>query len=310
MQKCYELSSGKICATEAKNASIFVYVNPDESERKYLVEELSLDEHTLASSLDPEELGRLEFEPKHAAIIFKRPKRYSSEDNFLFKVSSQGFFLFKDKLFIITADDAGLFDGRQFRDVPSILDLFLRSLYRGVLHFEEHLRVMNQISDELEQQFNESTNNKSLMHMFTLEKGLVYYLNAISSNAKVLDRIKSHSPKLGISSEQIEYLDDLFIENNQCFEQANTYSKVLSSLMTARTSLISNNLNVTMKYLNAIVIAVAIPSFIAGVGGMSEFSMMTGSHRWFITYPLFLLAMIGVAVLTFFVIKKSEKYWK
>ena len=55
-------------------ANVLVYVNPDPQERKYLVESLKLDEHTLASALDPDELARLEFEPDHVAIIFKRPQ--------------------------------------------------------------------------------------------------------------------------------------------------------------------------------------------------------------------------------------------
>ena len=48
---------------------------------------MKLDEHTLASALDPDELARLEFEPDHVAIIFKRPRNYSSEDSFVFRVA-------------------------------------------------------------------------------------------------------------------------------------------------------------------------------------------------------------------------------
>jgi len=74
--------------------------------------------------------------------------------------------------------------------------------------------------------------------------------------------------------------------------------------------LVSNNLNVMMKNLNAIVIAVAVPSFFAGMGGMSEFSMITDPENWTLTYPLFLTSMIGLGLATFFVIKKIERYWR
>ena len=43
----------------------------DEAE---LQEQYNIDYHTLQSSLVPDELSRLEIEPDHAAIIFKRPR--------------------------------------------------------------------------------------------------------------------------------------------------------------------------------------------------------------------------------------------
>ena len=91
---------------------------------------------------------------------------------------------------------------------------------------------------------------------------------------------------------------------------AQIYSQVLSSLMDARASVISNNLNVMMKNLNAIVIAVAVPSFFAGIGGMSEFSRMINFSNWKVGYPVFVLIMIVLGITTFFAVKKFEKFWK
>ena len=53
-----ELSGGKV-VPDGESGNIYVYVNPDAAERKYLVETLKLDEHTLVSALDPDELARL-----------------------------------------------------------------------------------------------------------------------------------------------------------------------------------------------------------------------------------------------------------
>ena len=277
--------------------------------RRQLVDTLKVDEHTLGSALDPAELGRIEFEPEHAAIIFKRPKKYSAADNFLFKVNTSGFFLFADKLIIVGEKDSISFDARYYSRINSISDVFLRMLFQNIIHFTEHLKVMNLICDDLETKINKAMENKHLLNMFTIEKGLVYYMNAIRSNGRVLEKIKANASRMHLNAESQEYLDDLLIENSQCSEQANTHAQVLASLMDARASLVSNNLNVMMKNLNAIVISVAIPSFFAGVGGMSEFSMMTNPKNWMVTYPIFLSAMIGVGILTYVVIKKIEKFW-
>ncbi len=39
------------------------------------------------------------------AIIFKRPKNYSDEDQFEFKVSSMGLFRFQDRLVLVLPED-------------------------------------------------------------------------------------------------------------------------------------------------------------------------------------------------------------
>ena len=115
---------------------------------------------------------------------------------------------------------------------------------------------------------NTSMENRYLIDLFTLEKSLVYYLNAISGNGTVFERLKLNAMRLGFESEQTEMLDDLVIENNQCFKQADIYSNILSGMSDARASIVSNNLNVLMKNLNIITIAIMVPTFV-----VSAFSM-------------------------------------
>jgi len=43
---------------------------------------------------------------------------------------------------------------------------------------------------------------------------------------------------------------------------------------------------------------------IAGMGGMSEFSMMTQGIPWPISYSLFAVGMVGVAFLTWWILNK------
>jgi magnesium transporter len=309
MLKRYTIDCGKIVEIP-DDGMIHLYINPDEAEKKYLIDKLQIDEHTLTSALDPNELGRIEFDVAHVALIIKRPKRYRAEDNFLFKVESVGLFMFKEQLIMVINEEFPVFEGRQVTKVADIKDLVLKIIHRSTFHFEEHLKVISMCSDELETSINTSVGNKQLLSMFTLEKSLVFYLNAIGSNGRVIDKIKATAPKMGLSKENIEYLDDLAIENAQCNEMANIYSQVISGLMDARASVISNNLNVMMKNLNALVIAVAVPSFFAGVGGMSEFSGMIGFKNWWFAYPIFILTMVLMGIATFFTIKKVETFWK
>jgi magnesium transporter len=269
LKKMYISDNGKLFDDDKVSPFIYIYVDPTDDEKKELVEQYKIDEHTLSSSLDPDELSRLEFEPEHIAMIFKRPKHYAAEDNFLFKVLSVGVFVFKDKLIIVTKDDAPLFEGRPFLKVQSIQDVLLRMISRSIFHFLEHLRAINMLTGDIEEHISTSMVNKYLLNLFTLEKSLVYYLNAINSNAVLIEKLKNSAGKIGISPENVEFLDDLTIDNSQCREQANIYSQVLASLMDARASIVANNLNIRIKMLTMLTIAIMLPTLVVSFFSMN-----------------------------------------
>ena len=269
MLRRLEIQDRQLVETSEAEARILLYIDPDAEELHYLVESLGIDRHTLASSLDPNELGRVEYEPDHAAIIIKRPKQYCSEDNFFFKISSVGMFLFADRLVLVLAEDNLRFEGKHFRQLQSLRDVLLKIIFRSIWHFEEHLQVFNMIAEELEQKVNRSMENKHLLHMFTLEKSLVYYLNAIGSNGRVIEKLKATGSRLRFTAEDVEFLDDLTIENAQCQEMANTYSQVLASLVGARVSVVSNNLNALMKRLMLVTIGLMLPTAVFSIFGMN-----------------------------------------
>ena len=269
MIKQYQISEGKVAESDAASACIHVYINPDEEEKKHLLMAFSIDEHTLASALDPDEISRIEFEPNHTAMIFKRPKNYSSKDHFLFKVASFGVFLFKDHLIVVMTDDIQVFSGKLFSRVTSLLDVTLRLIGRTITHFMEHLKVINMITDSLEQKINTSMENKYLLNLFTLEKSLVYYLSAINSNAMLIEKIKNNAAKLGMTKDNADLLDDVIIENFQCIKQAEIYSNILASMMDARASIVGNNLNMLMKTLNIITIGIMVPTLVVSIFSMN-----------------------------------------
>ena len=231
----YSIIDGRISRDSGGTIPIDVYVLPDEQERRHLTEDLEIDEHTLASSIDPDETPRIEFEETHIAIILKYPKNYSADDNFLFRVKSMGIFMFADRVVVVVDDNVQLFNsGKPYVRISTPCEVILRILHQTIRHFESHLRVINMCSDEIETEINESSDNRSLLNMFTLEKGLVYYLNALSGNRRVIERIRATAGKFNFTEEHIELLDDLAIENRQFLDQAQVYSQVLSGLMDAR----------------------------------------------------------------------------
>ena len=315
MLQKYSVENGRLVQNSPGYPKINIYIRPDESERRYLIDECGLDEHTLLSSTDPDETPRIEFEKDHAAIIIKYPKNYSAEDNYFFRVKSMGVFLFSSAqtIIIILDDDQFIFSTGRLPafQCKTPQDILLRLLYQIIRHFEDHLRIINQVSDELEHAISGSTENKNLLSMFTLAKGLVYYQNALNGNSRLIERMKSAEAgtgvrMIGFTPENLEQLEDLSIENQQFLDQSKVYYEVLGGLLDARASIINNNLNILMKNMNAIVIAISIPTFFTGVGGMSEFTaMFHGKVAWYVAYPLFFGIMVLLALLIYWLIQRA-----
>lgn len=308
MMRHYRLQEHKLVLNDGDRAQsqVLVYVEPTDEEKKFLVDSFKIDEHTLHSALDPDEISRVEFEPEHIAIIYKRPKNYSGNEQFLFRVMSAGIFWFKERLILVVSEEIPLFDTKHFSRITSLNDLVMKILTRSIGHYLEHLRIINMISEQLEKKIDKAMENRYLINMFTLEKSLVYYLNAITANVMVIDKLKANAVRLGFTVEESEALEDLIIENHQCAKQAEINSHVLGGLLSAHASIISNNLNVMMKNLNAMVIAICVPTFVAGIGGMSEFTMMVGQEHWPVAYALFIAANILLGVGTYVLIRRWE----
>ncbi len=294
VKKHYTIVDRRLVEATDDGAPITIYNNPDEHERAHLVQHLQIDDHTLSSALDPDELSRLEFEPEHVAIIYKRPRNYSGAEQFLFRVSSAGVFLFKDRLVIVVPEEASIFDGAQFARVQSMPGVILRLLARSIIHFREHLKGISAVSDELQAKINTSMENRHLINMFALQKSLVYYVNSINSNGALLDRLKNYAPKIGLGTDDLELLDDLVIENQQCYRQAEIYSNILASLMDARASIVSNNLNVLMKTLNIITIGIMVPTLVVSAFSMNvAIPLQKHPQAFWLIMVMALLSAIG-----------------
>ena len=308
MLKTYKIEQGRI--VEASDGPIFLYVEPTSEEKAQLTSCYKIDEHNLASAMDPNELPRLELEEDHLALIYKAPKSYTAADNFVFRINSLGLFLYQDKLVIVAPPDFSELQGRAFTKVQNLPMLFLRMLSVCISHFISHLQVINEIASELEGKILKSMENRHLLLMFTIEKSLVYYINAISANGRVVERLKANAKNAqtgGLSPEMLEYVDDLAIENAQCLEQAQVYANVFTGLMNARASIVSNNLNVLMKSLTVINVVFMPLNVLAGVGGMSEFSMMTKNIPWPLAYSAFMLGLTAIGWITYYILVYMEK---
>ena len=117
-----------------------------------------------------------------------------------------------------------------------------------------------------------------------------------------------------IPEEAIYPYRDIYDHLAKFFELTETSRDIVTSLMEMYLSMLNNRMakaandtNSTVRRLTFITTIFMPLTLLASIGGMSEWSMMTGQQNWPIAYPLFLLAMIVVGVASYFLLKWFER---
>jgi magnesium transporter len=283
---------------------VLVFVAPDESEKSLIRSQFQLDEYDLSSTLDSDEVPRAETSPERTLIIWKIPRSARVSEAVELGVFPVSLLLAGDRLAFVMSEGQIAFSAREFRNCRDVKDVLLGFLLHTIRHFVGHLRVIKQMSSELERKITVSMENKHLLQMFALSESLVYYVDAIEGNGAVLSKLLAIAGAIGLDNRQRQLLDDIILENNQAARQANIYSSILSGLMDARGTIVNNNMNVLLKNLTLINIVFLPLNLIASIGGMSEWSMMTQGLSWEISYGLFSLGMAFFGWLTWIVVTR------
>ena len=308
MIKRFISSAGAFVLSEDVGSPLVTFINPSAPDKAALQSIARIDEHTLSSALDPDEVSRMEVHDDHLLLIWKRPRNYSAETELYFEVSSVGLVLTKERLAVVAADEIELpsIKSWQPRGIKSPVDILLYVLLGSIHHYTGHLKAIKLIARDLQAKINMSMENKHLIQMFNLSESLTYYMNAINGNGVVLSRLRAYMEKQGDSAgDVLSFVDDLIIENNQCFKQAEIYSDIFSGLMDARGTLVNNNMNVLLKNLTVINTIFLPLNLIASILGMSEFTAMTAGVDWRISYSLLTIGMVVVGWFTWLLLKHA-----
>ena len=136
---------------------------------------------------------------------------------------------------------------RHFHTAKKTRFLF-QIFYRNASSYLQHLRQIEKIISRIEVELHRSMKNEVLFQMMELEKSLIYFSTSLKSNEAVLERILRTKP-LKMYDDDAEFLEDVIIENKQAMEMSQIYLHILNGMTSAFATIISNNLNIVMKFL-------------------------------------------------------------
>lgn len=231
------------------------------------------------AALDPEESSRIEIEEDHILVVINVPKNHDSV-NGEYDTIPVGIIVTPEYLVTVCQENSDIFrnfDAPRWRSYSTFkrTRFLFQILYCSALLFLRDLRQMNRKSDKIEQDLRASMKNKELFLLLDLQKSLTYYSMSLRSNRVVVERLLrlTSNPQVNhiikFREEDEDLLDDVRVEYDQSIEMAQIQTVVLAGMMDAFASVISNNLNIVMKFLTSVTIVMAIPTMIASFFGMN-----------------------------------------
>lgn len=301
MYKRYDLVDGQL-VEENEKGDILIFIKPTEEEKKKLSDDFGIEDHEIASSLDEEELPRLD-DDENFFFIWKYPRNFMKKSDF--EISSIGFFIRGEVLIFITDYNFNYFTANKVK-FKNKFDIILRFMDFTLKHYSAHLKVVKAISREIQAKLNSSMENKYLIQMFSLSESLIYYQSSLRADYDALSKLSVYIKENSFSEQIAQHFETIKIENEQALKQAEIYSVVFSGLMDARASIVNNNMNLLIKKLTVINIIFLPLNLIAGIFGMSEYSMMTEHVNKFLSYTLFALVMILIGSTTYRFLDKLD----
>ena len=141
--------------------------------------------------------------------------------------------------------------------------------------------------------------NQELLKLLELENSLVYFTTSLKSNEIVMEKLM-RTKCIKMYEEDEDILEDAIIENRQAIEMGTIYRDILSGTMEAYASIISNNLNLVMKFLASATIVMTIPTIIGGLWGMNTAGLPFASHPygfWIVTLIALILSFVAYMIL-------------
>lgn len=263
--------------TQADSNSWIKLIRPTEEELKQVSDFTGCPSDLLSAALDENEHSRIELEDDFMLIIVNVPFIVSKNKYDTIPIG----IIFSNTFFIticlrenkvleyFDADNCKKFSTK--KRAHFLFTLFLKNAEQ----YLRYMRYINNITDELELRLRKSMKNKSLFQLFEIERSLVYFITALKDNNVVTEKLlrlrknKNIQELITINEDDEELLEDAIIENKQAIEMVEMHSNVLGGMMDAFASIISNNLNIVMKFLTSITIILAIPTMIASFWGMN-----------------------------------------
>ena len=296
------------------------YYKPEKEDLNVLIDLIGIHPLSVEDCFDDKQVPKIEHFQNNSFILFNS---FSYEDQTLYTDEVN---LFIGKNFLITVSGHNSEERRPLKNIEEIVEhdtinakTSPSMLMHKVLDFlvDQKYSSFDTMEDELEEAEDLLVDNVSEfqpMQLIRMRRNLVMLRKSLYHEREILVKINRLDSPF-IPEKTLIAFRDIYDHLAKFFELTETYREIETSLMELYTSLLNNKMTQTSNETNAsvkrltLITTVFMPlTLIASIGGMSEWTMMTGGEaNWKLSYTLFILAMLIVALVNFLLIKGLEK---
>ena len=254
-------------------------------------------------SLDQYERPRTEKEGGATLLLLRVPFYQGETEDMPYTTIPLGIILCFDNIITICAQEIPLLKKQiersdQFFNTNKRYRFILQILLAIANQYLEAVRVINQKVDQIEDELHKSIKNKEVFELLKFQKSLELLSTALKSNELVFERVH-RSRFFENYPEDVDLLEDVITENQQAIEMTNIAGNLLSQMMDAFASIISNNQNQVIKVLTSVTIILNLPTLISSFFGMNLALPLQGNNLGYVIIAALSLTIIGLASLLF-----------
>lgn len=279
MIRFYTKFEGRIQEMEWPKQANWINISPpfSQEELEEFAQKVDIPLDFLTDSLDIDERSRYEREDDIRLIVVNTPLLNAQEEekDTIYITVPIGIIMTPDHVITITAYENPVLqlflDNKVKNFNPAHESSFvLQILEQNVYRFLTCLKKLNLQRNLIEQELYDSSRNRELKQLLSIEKSLVYFMNSLSANELLKMKMKrTDFLQIREDEDKSDLFEDIIIDNSQALEMANVYTNILNGTMDAYGSIISNNLNLTIRRLTTITIILMVPTLIASFYGMN-----------------------------------------
>lgn len=252
-------------------------IAPTEEELDQIAEATHIYKEYLTAPLDKEEKSRTELDEDQLLVVIDIPFLRSNKD---YDTMPLGIIITPEVIVTVCLESNAVtadFNAHTFRNFCTYKKtrFLFQILYKSATLYLKYIRNIIRRTDDLEQHLRQAMENSKLFSMLDLQKSLTYFTTSLRSNYMVTEKLlrlrtTAQSQKLvRLYEEDEDLLEDVIVEYKQAIEMVEMYGHILNSMMEVFATIISNNLNLVMRFLASITIVLAIPTLISGLWGMN-----------------------------------------
>lgn len=309
-------------AIDASKEGGFIWLNfyqPSKEELSSLTNTIGIHPLSVEDCMDEKQVPKMEYFPNNTFIIFNA-YTYIEKTLYVDEIN-----LFVGKNFLITVSGHNSEARNPLKNIYMIVENGLTNAAAGpdflmhvVLDYlvDQKYQAFDDMENELEEAEELLIDNVETfqpMQLILMRKNLMFLRKSLFHEREILVKICRMDCPF-ITEKAIVHYRDIYDHLAKFFELTETYREIETSLMELYTSLLnnlmtkmSNDTNSSVRRLTLIATIFMPLTLIASIGGMSEWSMITGPSNWKFTYPLFILAMAVIAIINYFLIRRIEK---